>query len=68
MIARQAGIPSAYCLPPDHVRGGRKGADWNDALMELGEDAARLALEGACHWADTQSGDILAETDGPRVG
>jgi hypothetical protein len=45
--ARRHDIQASYCAPPDAVRGGAKGADWNDALMELGEDAARTALS-AC--------------------
>lgn len=46
--AKKYGIPVLFCVPPEIVKGGAKGADWNDALMELGLDGARGALLQAC--------------------
>jgi hypothetical protein len=50
--AKKCGIPVLFCVPPMIVKGGAKGADWNDALMELGLDGARGALLQACAESD----------------
>lgn len=42
--AKESGIPVLFLVPPSIVRGGKKGADWNDSLVELGEDGAKAAL------------------------
>lgn len=42
--AIEAGIPVLYLLPPGVVKGGEKGADWNDAMVEFGIDGARAAF------------------------
>ncbi len=39
--AEKHDIPAFYCLPPEIVKGKPKGADWNNALMEHGEETAR---------------------------
>lgn len=41
---RRKGFDARYCLPPETVKGGPKGRDWNDALRELGPDATAAAL------------------------
>ena len=42
--AKEAGIPVLYLVPPSIVKGGKKGADWDDAIMELGIEGARAAF------------------------
>ena len=44
MKARESGIPVLFLSPPDLVRGGEKGADWADAVPELGREGAEAAL------------------------
>ena len=46
-IAREAGIPVLFLVPPSVVKGSEKGADWNDAIRELGRDGALGALKVA---------------------
>ncbi len=43
-LLRAAGYAADYLCPPDSVKGGAKGADWSDALGELGTEGARIAL------------------------
>ncbi len=42
--AKEAGIPVLFFLPPAIVKGGKTGADWNDAITELGKEGAKGAL------------------------
>ena len=42
--AKEAEIPVLFLLPPSIIKGGSKGADWNDAITELQEDGAKAAL------------------------
>ena len=42
--AKEAGIPVLFIVPPSIIKGGKKGADWNDAIKELGIDGAKAAL------------------------
>ena len=42
--AQSAGIPVLFLSPPKLVKGGEKGADWSDAVAELGTDGAGAAL------------------------
>jgi hypothetical protein len=42
--AKEAGIPVLFLVPPSIIKGGKKGADWDDAVLELGIDGARAAL------------------------
>ena len=43
--AKEAGIPVLFLLPPSIIKGGKKGADWNDTIKELGADGAMGALK-----------------------
>lgn len=43
--AKENGIPVLFLVPPSIIKGGKKGADWNDALVELQEDGAKAALQ-----------------------
>ena len=45
--AKEAGIPVLFLVPPSIVKGGEKGADWNDSIKELGRDGAMGALKVA---------------------
>ena len=42
--AQKHGIPFLFLVPPPSVKGGKKGADWNDALQELGPERAQFAF------------------------
>nr|EDZ37934.1 MAG: DNA primase [Leptospirillum sp. Group II '5-way CG'] len=42
--AKEARIPVLFLLPPHLIKGGEKGTDWNDAVVELGKEGARAAL------------------------
>ena len=52
--AREAGIPVLFLVPPSLIKGGRKGADWNDAVKELGRDGAFGALTLAISKSDEE--------------
>ena len=52
--AKKYGIPVLFCVPPTIVKGGKKGADWNDVLMTLGIDGARGAMLEACAQSEVQ--------------
>jgi hypothetical protein len=51
--AKKYGIPVLFCVPPEVVKGGAHGADWDDALMELGLEGAQGALLAACAESET---------------
>lgn len=51
--AKKYGITVLFCMPPEIVKGGKKGADWNDVLMELGLEGARGAFIRACAHSET---------------
>ncbi len=53
-LAREAGIPVLFLVPPAVVRGSEKGADWNDAVKELGRDGAFGALTLAIARSDEE--------------
>ena len=61
--AKEAGIPVLFLLPPSVVRGSEKSADWNDALVELGEQGAKAALMLAI----SRSEEELAKNDSGKV-
>lgn len=50
---KRHGIPYRFCVPTEPVKGGKKGADWNDAGQELGVEGARAALIVAIEQSDT---------------
>lgn len=57
--AQKLNIPFRFCVPPEAVKGGKKGADWNDALMELGVDVARGALVAAMEQSQAELDIVL---------
>ena len=56
--AKKYGIPVLFCVPPMIVKGGAKGADWNDVLMTLGIDGARGAMLEACEQSEAALAEI----------
>ena len=53
-IAQGYGIPVLFLVPPAVIKGGRKGADWNDAIKELNKDGAFGALTLAISKSDEE--------------
>nr|EDZ37993.1 MAG: DNA primase [Leptospirillum sp. Group II '5-way CG'] len=61
--AKEAGIPVLFLVPPALVKGGAKSADWNDALVELGEEGAKAALSLAMQ----RSEEELSKVEGGQI-
>ncbi len=53
-LAKEQGIPVLFLVPPAVVKGSEKGADWNDAVRELGRDGAFGALTLAISKSDEE--------------
>ena len=61
--AKEAGIPVLFLVPPSIIKGGKKGADWNDAVIELNEDGAKAALMLAI----SRSEEELSKTEDGKI-
>lgn len=59
---QEAGITALFMLPPGDVKGGEKGADWNDVLREKGFENTGLAAV----LSRAQAGDALALAPRPK--
>ena len=61
-LLKEVGVTVYYLEPPEEVKGGNKGADWNDALLEMQDlrhrDESMRALIGI---ANAQAEDKLQE-------
>ncbi len=53
-LAKEQGIPVLFLVPPSIVKGGAKGADWNDAIKELNKGGAFGALTLAINRSDEE--------------
>ncbi len=65
-IAQEYGIPVLFLVPPAVIKGGRKGADWNDAIKELGRDGAFGALTLAISKSDEELTEELSKESGKQ--
>ncbi len=57
-MAEDAGISVLFLLPPSIIKGNAKGADWNDAVRELGKNGASGALTIAISRSDEELSKI----------
>jgi len=64
-VIRAAGNEAVYLLPPASVAGGRKGADWADALTEGTAETLRAALTQA---AASSEADLALVPQIPTAG
>ena len=61
--AKESRIPVLFLVPPSSIKGNKKGADWNDAVQELGIDGAK----GAMQYAISRSEAELLKIEGGQI-